>query len=691
MDKRLLLAIGLIALVLLSSFSIGQVSISDRIFDKQYSRQGEGIYIDTTASPVKVAGQDIRIKWGYDKEVIEVPYKKAYLPFWIEHRMPAAIDPCQGKLIFSTTNNASTQFLYDYNVAMKNYSYDVNSAKCEAPEDKSHCWIYEKEFNENSLKHCDREIVDGTCYWDEPFFNGIYSYIYKKVWLPIEDLESCPLEPNTKYWFRHFKELEVGQHEVFDVNAEFSLPSTGEFVFQMPAPEWKSTAQSDFKAQGYDLNYTDVTSDGNVMPMAYDWVYNDQNQAFYDNNLAAQYSLDSQFIGLMASDTNVLNTIGTIGDVNAWGVFDSNALNATGNGQYASLSNFQLPGNYSNEATITMWVYAPGLGEGSAGRFTEFGVGYTTWFINGTDCMRVNWDFSGTDGSWRCSSGGNMKYNQWVHLALTYDARSVDNDPTIYVNGMEMTALARLTAPEGTAVSFDNTAMYIGSNAAANRELNGYIDEVKIYNRVLTRNEVIDDYNGWMKGKYYSPIQDGGAAGDVDWETISWGEDTDQNNSVTVDYRGCSDKYCDTAGAWMTGLSGQYGSHTLHADANRYFQYRANLDTNTQSWNALVGEDALGLLNKPSYARIYDVTVAYNYISAGGTCDCPSSGNWEINDGSNCTLSSLCNTPANVHISSGSLVITSTGTLVMPSGNKMVVKDGQKFVIEDGGKLVIVK
>ena len=137
----------------------------------------------------------------------------------------------------------------------------------------------------------------------------------------------------------------------------------------------------------------------------------------------------------------------------------------------------------------------------------------------------------------------------------------------------------------------------------------------------------------------------------------------------------------------MTGLEGGDTTHSnIYADDNQYFQYRVNFDTNRISWNYYNEGD----LNS-EFARLNTMTINYTLIGAVTTCDCPASGNWEINDGSVCTLSTLCNITGDLHITNGSLNVTSTGILDIPTTKRIILEKAQVLSIEKGGQLVVHK
>ena len=428
---------------------------------------------------------------------------------------------------------------------------------------------------------------------------------------------------------------------------------------------------------GFDFNWTKVTGDANVMPTGSDRVYVEQDQAFYDQNLVGYWKFDNTNIagdGIL-DDTNNDND-GTFeggANINALGMWDTNAGFFDGSGDRINVgdgTSLDLVTDFS----ISMWYKSDDI-DSDDGLIAQNIGGQMAWSVHiesGTVRFAV-WQDNTFPGE------GVTSYvpteGVWQHVAATYDGTNT----RLYKNGvLEDTGVFTGTVQTPTTT-------YIGNYHSAPFVFEGLIDEVKIYNKVLTLDEIQQDYNAWMTGTYTSPVQDAGEA--ADWDTITWQEATDVNNSLTVDYRGCSTSDCGTAGDWLTGLSGGGITHSnIHADGNRYFQFRVNFDTNSASWNTVRSSNA----DKGNFAKFSNMTIEYT-TAAEGVCDCPSSGNWEINDGSECTLSDLCNAPADVHISSGSLNITASGELVLASGNKIIIQKGEFLYTEKGGKIVIEK
>lgn len=86
----------------------------------------------------------------------------------------------------------------------------------------------------------------------------------------------------------------------------------------------------------------------------------------------------------------------------------------------------------------------------------------------------------------------------WYHLVFTYDKTT--NEHKVYVdnvNTLTQTAVGTYTnSTDATSLSFGAQACDInGGSASPGRYFNGKIDDIRIYNRVLTANEVTTLYN----------------------------------------------------------------------------------------------------------------------------------------------------------------------------------------------------
>lgn len=88
-----------------------------------------------------------------------------------------------------------------------------------------------------------------------------------------------------------------------------------------------------------------------------------------------------------------------------------------------------------------------------------------------------------------CRTVDEIDLHTWYHISMTYDDESLK----LYING----ELAAAISKKFTTQFLDNDPVVIGSflNSKNERYLNGYIDDVKIYNRVLSDKEILELYN----------------------------------------------------------------------------------------------------------------------------------------------------------------------------------------------------
>jgi hypothetical protein len=89
-----------------------------------------------------------------------------------------------------------------------------------------------------------------------------------------------------------------------------------------------------------------------------------------------------------------------------------------------------------------------------------------------------------------------LSVNTWYHVVFTYSGvggTSANAGINIYLNGVHRTSAL---SDDGAYTAMDTgltASIFIGRTGAAPNYANGVIDEVKIYNRVLTAFEAVDD------------------------------------------------------------------------------------------------------------------------------------------------------------------------------------------------------
>lgn len=83
--------------------------------------------------------------------------------------------------------------------------------------------------------------------------------------------------------------------------------------------------------------------------------------------------------------------------------------------------------------------------------------------------------------------------NAWQHVAATYDGAFM----RIYVNGVEVA-----NKPQTGTIDASTAPVVIGRNAVSSAAFQGGIDEIALYNRALSANEIRDIYSVGNGGKY---------------------------------------------------------------------------------------------------------------------------------------------------------------------------------------------
>ena len=148
--------------------------------------------------------------------------------------------------------------------------------------------------------------------------------------------------------------------------------------------------------------------------------------------------------------------------------------------------------------TFSAWVNASTLASGDYYIFSKDGVGSDTtgafgFFLQsgGRVCYETN---NLGDGN-ICSDSDAVFSNGWYHVVATYDS-AILSKPIFYVNGIQQGYFNTRTTVSPSAL---NTNLLIGRRGNNGSLFNGYIDELRIYNRTLSSSEVRQLYT-WAPG-----------------------------------------------------------------------------------------------------------------------------------------------------------------------------------------------
>ena len=181
--------------------------------------------------------------------------------------------------------------------------------------------------------------------------------------------------------------------------------------------------------------------------------------------------------GIASANTDTFNTTGKV----------NGALEFDGAAHIIDTSSDMIA---DSAATITAWIYPTGWGEGTFGRIvdnTDDGTaGLAFRITDATDSLRFGSDGGTTNVD---SATNSIVLNTWTHVAVTRTVAGVAN---FYVNGaLNGTA----DQPSGTPEAGTGNVK-IGNRTAGDYTFAGKIDDLRVYNKVLTTAQISAIYAG---------------------------------------------------------------------------------------------------------------------------------------------------------------------------------------------------
>jgi len=162
------------------------------------------------------------------------------------------------------------------------------------------------------------------------------------------------------------------------------------------------------------------------------------------------------------------------------------------------VSHSQSMGALTNKITLMAWVNRDEV-QHNVGIFSH---DYPSIFFGFHNSL-YKWEFPTDTGGEASCYAGYSPPGQWVHVAATYDG----NNAILYANGVEISRMPVqgnfiLNPNESNFSTFTTSGFYQRlqnpsgnyNGSGVTDELDGRIDELKVYNRVLSRNEIVSQY-----------------------------------------------------------------------------------------------------------------------------------------------------------------------------------------------------
>ncbi len=208
-------------------------------------------------------------------------------------------------------------------------------------------------------------------------------------------------------------------------------------------------------------------------------------------------------IGLIANDKSKNGNNSALANGPTWVAGKLNrAVNFDGLDDNVNAGSQSSLDNISKLSTCA-WIYPRSIGQVNGsnqyGEIVTKGDGTGGWFLelsnqdSGFASVYFYRTFLGSDGYWHGSNNA-VQLNVWSYVCLTYDNTSAANNPSLYVNGSPLTVTQYYT-PSGSANSDATGNLYIGNYDSINQTFDGWIDDVRVYNRILSALEVQKLYN----------------------------------------------------------------------------------------------------------------------------------------------------------------------------------------------------
>ena len=156
---------------------------------------------------------------------------------------------------------------------------------------------------------------------------------------------------------------------------------------------------------------------------------------------------------------------------------------------YISIPNSASTNIAGNAITLSMWINPQPLAGGDSvviGKFwnTTMSSPYYQYGLELGGGNRTDFYVGTTSGPRGAIGGATLPFNQWSYLAITFDGAQV----TTYVNG----ALVNTQALSATITARGNP-INIGADASPAQFNKGMLDDLRIYNSVLTQAQIQAD------------------------------------------------------------------------------------------------------------------------------------------------------------------------------------------------------
>ena len=144
--------------------------------------------------------------------------------------------------------------------------------------------------------------------------------------------------------------------------------------------------------------------------------------------------------------------------------------------------------------TFSAWIKPRSMGGGSSGAIMgKTGTGYVIFQLANTNGLGFGKNYDTANDLEAYSNDNAVTMGIWQHVVATWDGTAVATNVHFYVNGVE-TSYQFPNDATGNRVSDVGKPLVVGSFYNGNSPFDGALDEVRVYNRVLTQAEITQLY-----------------------------------------------------------------------------------------------------------------------------------------------------------------------------------------------------
>jgi len=300
--------------------------------------------------------------------------------------------------------------------------------------------------------------------------------------------------------------------------------------------------------------------------------------------------------GAVTADSSGYGNTGTLVSSPVWaaGHVGPGALTFNGSTNYVNVPNSSgsLDNLQTTHMTVAAWIKATGTGGGNSGRIIEKGGWFFAMQLSGSSPVVR---FTSQDSAGYRNSTP-IALNTWVHVAATWDGAGPGSGMHLYVNGVAADD-ATPVAGNGSTPGADVGSASIGNRASDHaRGFPGTIDDVRVYNRILSPAEIQALASGSALTAPTGLLSPAASSNQIN---LSWTASTDNVPVTGYLIERCAGSGCSSFGQIGTTATPMYFDTGVAPSSTYGYRVRATDANGTSGYSNTVTASTSGTLPYP--------------------------------------------------------------------------------------------